>query len=208
MPVRRQNRAASSGRHPGLTAPGVRSAGDGFGGTVLFLGGVVCEPLGVVWQALRRRRRRRRLIRAGRRRAWTRTTPAAAGVLPRAWFPLSVSRLGLREPRYEPLVRSAGSRSGASSQTRPAAPRSPATPEQEKREKQQTAVSHFHPDDPEARLTHPEVSEAPAGSLRAQAEEVGQVGQRVSLDAVKHHAGQPGPRQASLGLLQKASDPE
>ena len=39
-------------------------------------------------------------------------------------------------------------------------------------------------------LTNPESAEAPVCGLRLQAEEVGQVGQRVSLDAVKHHAGQ------------------
>lgn len=57
-------------------------------------------------------------------------------------------------------------------------------------------------------FTHPEVSEAPACSLQTQAEEVRQVGQRVSLDAVEHHAGQPGSCQAFLRLLQKASDPD
>lgn len=31
-----------------LAVPGVGSAGDGLGGVVLLLGGVVCEPLGVV----------------------------------------------------------------------------------------------------------------------------------------------------------------
>lgn len=59
----------------------------------------------------------------------------------------------------------------------------------------------------EKAFTNPESSEAPVCSLRLQVEEVRQVGQRVSLDAVKHHAGQPGFCQPLLRLLQKASYP-
>ena len=60
----------------------------------------------------------------------------------------------------------------------------------------------------ELALTNPESSEAPVSGLRLQAEEVRQVGQRVSLDAVKHHAGQPRVCQPFLRFLQEASYPD
>lgn len=57
-------------------------------------------------------------------------------------------------------------------------------------------------------FTNPESSEGSVCGLRQQTEEVRQVGQCVSLDAVKHYAGQPGRCQPFLWFLQEASYPD